>query len=170
MPRINIMNNVVPESGVFPDLVGNQITAAAAPSVGSQHCFVAADGGSNIGLYGSSKVPSNYSSAAVAVITVILDGAPGASDTLGFGFRKRAVAHGESADGAYDAEQAASVTIGSSGDAHSDEDEIEESITLTDGDYAANDSLHWYAYIDTSATTYTGNVLITAVEFEYTAA
>jgi hypothetical protein len=165
--RINIMSNLALDSGVFPDLVSNQITEAAAPSVGGQNCFVLADGGSDEGLQGSFKVPKNYVGAPALVLTGILDGAPGASDVLGFGFRKRAVAHGESADGTLDAEQIASATIGSSGDGHADEDEIEEVITLTAGDYAVDDTVHWYAFIEAGSTTYTGNFLLTAVEFEY---
>jgi hypothetical protein len=165
--RINALHNVVPDSGVSLQLASNQLTVAAAPSVGGQTCYVMADGGSDIGLQGSFKVPKNYVGSPTLVITGILDGAPGASDVLGFGVRKRAVAHGESADGTFDAEQTASATIGSSGDGHGDEDEIEEAISLTAGDYAVDDTVHWHAFIDASTTTYTGNFLLTAVEFEY---
>lgn len=155
------------ESGVYQDRVGNQITAAAAPSVGSQLALLLADGGTDLGWYGEFLVPKNYVGTPKIVIRGILDGAPGASDTLGFGFRKRAVANNEAADGTFDAEQAVSSTIGSSGSAHSDEDEVELSITLTAGDYAVDDSVYYYLYIDATGTSYTGNFLLTGAYFEY---
>ena len=157
----------VPDSGVFPDTVGNQITEATAPSIGTQLCYVLADGGADEGLYFSFSIPKNYVGSPVLVIKGVLDGAPGASDTLGFGFRKRATANNESADGTFDAEQTVSSTIGSGGSAHSDEDLIETTITLTAGDYAVDDQVYGYVYIDASGTSYAGNFLLTAVEFQY---
>jgi len=158
----------LPEAGVFPDTVANQITEATAPSVGSQLCFVLADGGADEGIYFSFKIPKNFVSAPKIVVTGILDGAPGATDTLGFGFRKRAVANNESADGTYDAEEVVTSVIGATGgSSHSDEDSIELSITLTAGDYAVDDIVYGYLYIDASGTTYAGNFLLTEVEFEW---
>ena len=166
--RKSILNqNVMLDAGVFPDTVANQITAATTPSIGNQLCFVMADGGADEGLYGSFTISKNYVGTPVLVIKGVLDGAPGASDTLGFGFRKRAVANNEAADGTYDAEQAATETIGSSGTAHSNEDLYEETITLTGGDYAVDDEVFFYFYIDASGTTYAGNFLLTQVEFQY---
>jgi hypothetical protein len=159
--------NLLPEAGVFPDTVANQITEATLPSVGGQLCFVMADGGSDEGMYFNFSVPKNYVGSPKIVARGILDGAPGASDTLGFGFRKRAVANNESADGTYDAEEVVSATIGSNGSSHSDEDEIELSITLTAGDYAVDDNVYGYFYIDASGTSYAGNFLLTKLEFEY---
>lgn len=158
----------LPDAGVFPDTIANQITEAATPSIGFQLCFVMADGGTDEGLFFSFKIPKNYVGTPKLVVTGVLDGAPGASDTLGFGFRKRATANNESADGTYDAEQVVSATIGSSGSGHSDEDLCELSITLTAGDYAVDDQVSGYVYIDASGTTYAGNFLLTEVEFEYT--
>jgi hypothetical protein len=158
---------MLPDSGVFPDRVGNQITAAAAPSVGGQLCYVMADGGSDEGFQDSFAIPKNYVGSPKIVVRGILDGVPGASDTLGFGFRKRAVANNEAADGTYDAEQTVSSTIGSSGSNHSDEDEIELSITLTAGDYSVDDTVYYYFYIDASGGTYAGNFLLTGLFFEY---
>lgn len=155
------------ESGVFQDKVGNQITAAAAPSIGEQLAIVMADGGADEGFYSGFKIPKNYVGSPNAIFTAVLDGAPGAADTLGVAFRKRAIADNEAADGAFDAEQTVSSTIGSNGSAHSDEDSIEMEIALTAGDYAVDDYVAYYAYIDSSGTTYTGNVLLMSLEFEY---
>lgn len=163
-----ISQNMLPDAGVFPDRVGNQITAATAPSVGGQLCYVLADGGTDEGLQDSFKIPKNYVGSPACVVTAILDGTPAAADTLGFGFRKRAVANNEVADGTFDAEQTVSSTIGSNGSGHANEDQVQLSVTLTAGDYAVDDEVYYYVYIDASGTSYTGNVLLTQVEFEYT--
>lgn len=155
------------DSGVPTSRVGDQITAATAPSIGTQQCWVLADGGSDEGVYVRVSIPKNYVGSPKLVVKGVLDGAPGASNTLGWGFRKRAVANNEAADGTFDAEQTVSATIGSNGSAHSDEDLIEQSITLTAGDYAVDDSVFGYLYIDASGTSYAGNVLLLSVEFEY---
>lgn len=157
---------VVPDSGVPLDLVSNQITSAAAPSVGSQTAYVMADGADE-GVYVRFQIPKNYVGSPKIVVQGILDGAPGAAHTLGFGFRKRAVANNESADGTFDAEQTNSATIGSGGSNHSDEDYFEQSITLTAGDYAVDDQVYGYVFLDASGTDYTGNFLLTNVDLEF---
>lgn len=155
------------DAAVFPDSIANQITEATAPSIGTQDCYVSTDAGSDVGVYGRFTVPKNYVGTPKLVIKGVLDGAPSASHVLAFGCRKRAVANNESADGTFDAEQTVSQTIGSSGSNHSDEDLYENSITLTAGDYAVDDEVYLYAYIDASVNDYTGNFLWTSIEFEY---
>jgi hypothetical protein len=152
------------DSGVFPDRVGNQITAATPPSVGGQLCRVV-EGAADEGWQGEFTVPKSYVGAPIIRITVILDGAPGASDTLGFGFRKQATADDESADGTFATEQTVSSTIGSSGLAYSDEDLAQFEIALTAGDYAIDDLVFYHLYSDASGTSYTGNVLVVGAEF-----
>ena len=154
--------------GVPPDTIGNQITEATAPSIGTIGCYVMADGGADEGIYVAFKVPKNYVGTPKMVVTGVLDGAPGAADILGFGMRKRAVANNGAADGTFDAEEIASATIGSNSLAYSDEDLLEISITLTAGQYAVDNQVFCYVYIDASATTYAGNFLLTELEFEYT--
>lgn len=156
------------DSGVPLDLVSNQITSAAAPSIGNLTAWVMADGGADEGVYGTVEIPQNYVSGAKLRIRGILDGAPGAGDDLGFGFRKRATADNESADGTFDAEQTTQNTdIGSTGTNHSNEDLYQADITLTDGDYAAGDEVDFYFFIDASGTTYTGNFLLRSLDFVY---
>lgn len=160
--------SMLPESGVFLDRVGNQITAVAAPSVGSQLAVVMADGGSDEGFYDNFEVKKNYVGTGKIIVKGILDGAPGAADTLGFGFRGRPVADNEAADGTYNAEDIASATIGSNDLNYSNEDMLEMSITLSNlGTLAVDDTVYYYFYIDASATSYTGNFLLTSLEFEY---
>jgi hypothetical protein len=162
---------IKPDSGCPLDLISNQITAAATPSIGDLLAYVLADGGTDEGLWIKFSVPKNYVGTPKLVIRGILDGAPSAGDDLGFGFRKRAVADNEAADGTFDAEQTVQNTdIGSTGSNYSNEDEFEMAVTLTAGDYAVDDSVYGYVYIDASGTTYTGNVLVLAddgIFFEY---
>jgi hypothetical protein len=165
---ISLSDKSVLDSGVFQSLVSDQITAAASPSVGDILAVVLADGGSDEGWKDRFEIPEEYVGTPKLIIKGILDGAPGASDTLGFGFRKRAVAKNESADGTFDAEQTVSTTIGSSGEGYSDEDHFELEIALTAGHYAVEDDVYFYFYLDASGTSYTGNVLITGVDFEFT--
>lgn len=165
--RIPVLNNVKPEAAVPLSLVGSQITAATAPSVANQFCYVMADAGADEGLNFDFHIPKNYVGTPALVARGILDGAPGASDTLGLGLRKRAVANNESADGTFDAEQVTAPTIGSGGSNHADEDEIEVSISLTGGDYAVDDHVYGYFFIDASGTSYAGNFLLTGLYFQY---
>jgi hypothetical protein len=165
--RIPVLSDAGLDTGVFLSTVGAQITAATAPSVGSQLCYVMNDGGADEGIYFSFPIPKNYVGSPVLVARGILDGAPGASDVLGLGFRKRAVANNEAADGTFDAEQTGSRTIGSSGDNYADEDEIEITISLTAGDYSVDDTVYGYLYVDASVATYVGNLLLKDVLFQY---
>jgi hypothetical protein len=161
---MSILGSEKPDSGVPLDLVSNQITSATAPSVGNLLAYVLADGGADEGLYLSFHVPKSYVGTPKLVVKGILDGAPGAGDDLAFGFRKRAVADNEVADGTFDAEQTVQTTDLSS---HANEDQFELSITLTAGDYAVDDQVFGYVFIDASGTTYAGNVLLTDVLFEF---
>lgn len=165
--RVGAMGDVSMDAGVFTSRVNAQITASTAPSVGTQLCYVMNDGGADEGIYSSFAIPKEYVGAPVFVARGILDGTPGASDVLGIGLRKRAVANNEAADATFDAEQIANLTIGSSGTNHADEDEIEITITLTAGDYSADDTVFYYFFIDSSVTTYAGNLLLTRTDFQF---
>lgn len=166
--RISILGGERPDTGVPIDIVSNQITSATTPSVGDNLCYQLADGGADEGLRVLFEIPKNFVSAPKIVVKGILDGAPSNGDDLGFGFRKRAVADNEAADGTFDAEQTTQNTdIGGTGSAYSNEDLYIASITLTAGDYAVDDQVYGYFYIDASGTTYAGNFLLTALEFEY---
>lgn len=160
-----------PDSIVPLDLIANQITEAASPSVGDLLAYVLADAGADEGVWVKFTVPKNYVGSPSLIVRGMLDGAPAAGDDLGFGFRKRAVADNEVADGTFDAEQTTQNTdIGSTGSNYSDEDEYEASITLTAGDYAVDDSVFGYFFIDATGTTYVGNFLLYAEDslfFQY---
>ena len=154
-----------PDSTVPLDLIANQITEAASPSVGDLLAYVLV-GGTDKGVWVKWTVPKNYVGTPVLAIRGMLDGAPGAGDDLAFGVRPLAVADNETADATFDAEQTAQVTDLS---IWADEDEYEETITLT-GTYAVDDSVFAYVYIDASGTTYVGNFLLYAEDsifFQY---
>lgn len=165
--RFSILSNEIPDTGVALDAVGNQITAAASPSVGDLLAYVFG-AGADEGVKLSFKIPKNYVGTPKIVVTGLLDGAPGASDTLQISWRKRAVAQNEVADGTFDAEQTGvSRTIGSGGESFSDEDLIEMAIAATGGDFAVDDMVYAYIYIDDGSTSYAGNFLVQDIEFEY---
>lgn len=165
--RLSILNNEIPDTGVPLDAVGNQITAAASPSVGDLLCYVL-NSGADEGLKMSFKVPKNYVGTPKIIVTGILDGTVGASDTLQFSWRKRAVAQNESADGTFDAEQTGvQQTIGSGGGNFSDEDLIEMVIAATAGDFAVDDQVYCYIYRDHGSSSFGGSLLVTDIEFEY---
>jgi len=165
--RMSILGNERPDSGVLLDLISNQITAATAPSIGNNLAWVMNDAGADEGIYGTFDIPENYVGSPTIIVKAVLDGAPGAADTLGYGFRKRANADNEVADGTFDAEQTISSTIGSNGGGYSNEDECNLTITLTAGDYAVGDQVEFYLYIDASGTSYAGNVLLRDAIFRY---
>ena len=166
--RIDILGaGILPDSGVFFDRIGNQITAAVSPSIGDLLAMVIANVAADQGFKGNFLVPKNYVGAPKIVLRAILDGAPGAADIAAIGLRKRAVANNGVADGTFDAEEIASATIGTNGSGHSDEDELELSITLTAGQYAVDNMVYYYFYLDDSVATYAGNLLVTGVYFEY---
>lgn len=155
-----------PDANVFPDKIGNQITASN--EIGNLMCYVLADGAADNGVYAQFSVPKNYVGSAVLVIKGILDGAPSAAHVLGFGVTGLARADNEASDTAFGSQDIASATIGSSGSNHADEDYYEETITLTNlGTLAVDDQVYLYAYLDVSVTDYTGNFLLTALEFQY---
>ena len=155
-----ITQNCLPESGVFFDRVGNQITSAN--PVGNQLALVISDGGADRGFYDSFKIPKNYVGTPKIVVTGILDGAM-TTVTLAFGARGITVADNEVADAAYSTED-----LGNTAVDHADEDKVEVSITLTNlTGFAVDDEVHYHLFINADVNTYAGNLLVTQVEFEY---
>lgn len=155
-----ISQNMLPDAGVFPDRVGNQITATN--QVGNQLCLVMADGGADEGFYDSFKVPKNYVGSPKFVATGILDGVM-TSVTLQFGIKGITISDNEASDAAYSTEDTGNITAD-----HADEDKAEVSITASNfSGFAADDEVHYYFYIDASGNTYAGNFLLTQLEFEY---
>lgn len=155
-----------PDANCFPDLVSNQITATN--EIGNFLAYVLADGGADEGVYVQWRVPQNYVGTPRIRVTGILDGAPGAAETLGFGIKGLSRADNEAADTAFSAEDVASATIGSGGTNHSNEDAYEEEIALSNlSGLAAGEMVYAYVFLDASATSYAGNFLLTDIAFVY---
>lgn len=155
------------DAAVEPCRIATHLSLTNA-TIGNQTGYLVVDAGSDVGLHCRVEIPKNYVGSPVLVVRGILDGAPGASDTLGFGCTGIARADNETVDAAYGSEDAASATIGSGGTAHSDEDQYEETITLTNlGAPAVDDTLYLYVYLDASATSYAGNFIFTSIQLQY---
>lgn len=154
-----LSSTILPDSGVFFDRVGNQITATN--EVGNQLAVVLADGGSDEGFYGSFNVPQNYVDTPVIVVKGILDGVM-TSVTLQFGVQGITKDDNEAVDAAYCTED-----TGNTSADHADEDLAEVTITLSSfTGFAAGDTVFYYFFIDATGT-YTGNFLLTDLLFRY---
>src|SRR3972149_2316639 len=112
----------LPESGVFYDRIGNQITATN--QIGNQLAEVVSDGGADRGWDDNFKVPQNYVGTPVVVLRGILDGAM-TSVTLAFGAQGLVLDDNAAGDAAYSTED-----LGNTAVDHADEDEVEVLITL----------------------------------------
>lgn len=157
----------MPDAGTFYDLVGNQISSTASPSIKDVTALVLnCASTSDIGYKDGFTVPQNYVGSPALVVTGILDGAPSSNHVLGFGWREKAIANNEGTTGAFAAEQTASTVIGSAGTNHATNKLYQDTITLT-GTYAAGDFVAFHTYMDASVTTYTGNFLHVDTEFQF---
>ena len=154
-----IGHTVMPQSGVYWDKVGNQVTATN--EFGNQLSIVMADGGTDEGFYGSFTVPQNYVGTPKVVVKGILDGAM-SSVTLQFGIQGITKADNEAVDAAYSAED-----TGNNSDDHADEDLVVVTITLSNfTGFAVGDTVFYYFFIDATGT-YAGNFLLTDLLFQY---
>lgn len=119
--------------------------------------------GSDIGVELSFQVPENYAGSPVLVIRGVLDGTP--ANALAFGAQQLSRADSEAVDTAYEAEDTVS---NSTWTGYADEDEYEETITLTPAAaYVAEDTVYLYLYRDDSVDTTTFNFLLTGLFFQY---
>lgn len=154
-----ISQNMLPQSGAFFDRIGNQITAAN--EIGNQLALVLNDPGTDEGFYDSFRVPDNYVGTPKILMVGVLDGAM-TTVTLGIGIKGLPLVDNEVADAAYSTEDIGNITAD-----HADEDLVTVSITLSNLVPVAGDELFYYFFIDSNVTTFTGNVLVTGVYFQY---
>lgn len=158
--RWPIVGPFVPDSSgkVFPDLLSNQLALTNSKDF---EVMVMQDpaGGGDVFFECGFPIPRGYSSTPVLVIQYILDGSP-ANLTVAFFAQQVAVAHSETVDIAYEAEDIASVAYGAS-PTEVDEDWVEETITLTPASaYVEDDWVFLKFGLDDSVGDYTGNVLV----------
>lgn len=157
-----------PDANVFPSKISDQITATN--EIGNHLCYVLQDGGVDEGVYCSLVVPADYVGSPAVVVGTLLAGTPGASDTIGFGVKGLSVADNEAMDAAYGAEDTSSGTVGSTGSNHANEDRHTKTITLSNlSGIAPGEEISFYAFLDSSATSYIGKVLLrpAGVRFQY---
>lgn len=140
----------------------------AAPTASETMCIVMPDpaGGGDHGFYGRFMIPKNYSSTPVLVVTFVINGT--AANTVGLGVRMLGTADNESVDTAL-----STADLNGSGKSlsgYTDEDSVEDTITLSTPTLAVDDVVDFYLFNDDSVTTFTGDVCVTGVYFQYTEA
>lgn len=134
-----------------------------------QECIVMAfPSGTDTGVGVAFQVPQVYVGSPVLVIRGVLDLTPG-TNTLAFGAQQLSRADNEAVDTAYETEDVASYTFNSGADGYADEDEYEETITLTPASaYVAGDTIYLFVYRDDSVDDFSaGNFLLTGLFFQY---
>ncbi len=151
----------MPDAGVFQAKISTQLTLGTAN--GSELAYVLdCDPASDLGIWGNFTVPKGYVDTPVLVISGIIDGTVGTED-IHTGMRLLGLADNEAYDAALEAEDTATFQSNS----YADEDVFEETITLT-VTLAADDKVTFHFYIDSSgATPFTGNILVTDLEFQW---
>lgn len=161
LPLLNA-SFVPDDSGdVWPSLLSTEMTLTNAKDVA---CLVMEyPTGADIGLSLAFRVPQNYGSSPVLVIRGVLDGTP--ANVLAFGAQQLSRADSEAVDTAYEAEDTAS---NSDWTGYADEDEYEETITLTPAAaYEVGDIVYLFFYRDDSVDTTTFNFLLTFLGLQY---
>jgi hypothetical protein len=156
--------SVAPDVGgsVYQSTLGAQLTLANT-EVGAALCFVFPDnsGSTDEGINGNIRLPADYSSTPVVEFQGVLKGAPGGSN-IAFGFEAIGIADGEVFDAAFeDPDLVASASSDADEDVYSDS--ITPSITI-----AANDLLSWRFFMDDSAYTASGQLLLTSIRLKFT--
>lgn len=148
--------------GVYESVLSSELTLTNAKA---QHCYVyPAPTGSDIGMSGNFKIPSNYASTPVLVIRGIIDGTP--ANVLGWAATFLELNTSETVDAAYEAEDAAS---NSDWTGYADEEEFELTIALTPASaFTPGRTLYIRDYRDDSVDSQTINFLVTYKGFRYT--
>lgn len=152
---------------VFPAPIDTQITVTGAE--GDDIVFVMPDpnGGGDHGIKGRYRIPKNYAGTPKVVVRYILDGTPAATANVNLGIKMLGRADNEGYDNALGTEATSVKNVGSGGGAYTDEDVVEQEITITET-IAIDDDVWFFFYIDDSGTNpYTGTILLTDLIFQY---
>ena len=154
---------------INPDVSGDCFiapvsTQLALTNAKRQMVIVLADpnGGGDHGFEGRFHVPKGYVGTPILVIQYIIDGT--AENTVAFGIQGLELQSTEDYDAAYGTQDIASNATWTS---ITDEDMVEETITLTNMAPAEDDSVDFFFFIDDSVHTFTGNCLLTYLGFRY---
>ena len=125
--------------------------------------FVLKDPSADTGFYGTFHVPQDYVDTANIVVIGILDGTVGTT-SVDFEMSYLARADNETIEAAW-AESVAFNTGNTNG--WTDEDLLEDSAALTDGNFAAGDEVFYYFKRDQGTDDFAGDFHVTGLYFEY---
>ncbi|HDY68161.1 hypothetical protein LCGC14_2322080 [marine sediment metagenome] len=163
--RIPIMGAMtVPDSTgeCFMQPIGTGITTIGTfPGGNLVMTFV--DPSADTGFYGSFLVPKNYLDTANIIVVGVLDGTVGAT-SLDFEYSYISKADNEAIDAAF-TENATANTGNTSG--WTNEDMLELSISVTDGNFAIDDTVMYYLKRDQGTDDFVGDFHVTGLYFEY---
>jgi hypothetical protein len=145
----------------FMDNINNQM--ALATGLMRNLVITLKDPSADTGFYGKFQVPQNYVDTANIVVTGILDGTVGAT-SIDFEFSYRALADNESVEQVWQ-ENVTFNTGNTNGWAN--EDVLEDSGALTDGNFAVGDEVFYYFKRDFGTDDFVGDFHVTGLYFEY---
>lgn len=125
--------------------------------------MVLKDPSADTGFYGTFMVPKNYVDTANIVVTGVLDGTVGTT-SVDFEMSYLGRADNETIEAAW-AESVAFNTGNTNG--WTDEDQLEDSAALTDGNFAVDDTVYYYFKRDQGTDDFAGDFHVTGLFFEY---
>lgn len=164
--RIPIMG-----AGTVPDATGETfmqpidvaVALSTAPFLGSNLVMTMVDPSADTGFYGSFLVPKNYTDTANIIVVGVLDGTV-STTSLDFEFSYISVADNETADAGW-TESATGNTGNTNG--WTTEDMLKLSISVTDGNFAVDDTVMYYFKRDQGTDDFVGDFHVTGLYFEY---
>gem|GEM_PF-4463826 len=121
------------------------------------------DPSADTGFYGTFMVPKNYVDTANIVVVGVLDGTAGGATSVDFEFSYLARADNETIEAGW----AESVAFNQDVSTYADEDLLEDSAALTDGNFAVDDMVFYYFKRDQGTDDFIGDFHVTGLFFEY---
>lgn len=125
--------------------------------------MVLKDPSADTGFYGTFLVPKNYVDTANIIVRGVLDGTVGTT-SIDFEMSYLPRADNETIEAAW-AESATGNTGNTNG--WTTEDELELSISVTDGNFAVDDTVYYYFKRDQGTDDFVGDFHVTGLFFEY---
>lgn len=155
--------------GTVPDSTGEcylapiSVEMALATGLMKSLVMVLKDPSADTGFYGQFMVPKNYVDTANIVVVGVLDGTVGAT-SVDFEMSYLARADNETVEAGW----AESVTFDTGNtNGWTNEDVLEDSAALTDGNFAVDDTVFYYFKRDQGTDDFNGDFHVTGLFFEY---
>jgi hypothetical protein len=145
----------------FMDNINNQM--ALATGLMRNLVMTLKDPSADTGFYGSFQVPKNYVDTANIVVIGILDGTVGTT-SVDFEFSYRALADNESVEQAW--QESVTFDTGNT-NGWANEDVLEDSGSLTDGNFTVDDIVFYYFKRDQGTDDFVGDFHVVGLYFEY---